>query len=41
MEKNPTEWRKIEKLSNPKLMNLLEEKLTLKSFGFNEPSSGL
>ena len=33
-------WRKIEKQSNPKVMNLLEVKSTLKRFGFNEPSSG-
>ena len=41
MERNPTVRRKIEKQSNPKVMNLLEGKLTLKRFGFNEPSSGL
>ena len=31
---------KIEKQSNPKVMNIGEEKLTLKCFGFNESSSG-
>ena len=34
MEKN---WKQ----NNPKLMNLLGGKSTLKRFGFNEPSSGL
>ena len=32
---------KIEKETNPKVMNLLEGKLTLKCFNFTEPSSGL
>ena len=41
MERNPKVWRKIEKQSNPKLMNLLGGKSTLKCFGFNVPSSGL
>ena len=27
MEKNPTVWRKIEKQSNPKVMNLLSKKV--------------
>ena len=33
--------KKIEKQSNPKSMNLLEEKSTLKRFGFDKTSSGL
>ena len=41
MERTPTVWRKIEKQSHPKLMNLLEGKSTLKRFSFDEPSSGL
>ena len=41
MEKNPTVWRKMEKQSNPELMNLLEGKSTLKCFTFIEPLSGL
>ena len=39
MERIPTVWRKIEKQSNPKVMNLSEGKSTLKYFGFNEPSA--
>ena len=34
-------WRKIEKQSNPKLINLLEGKSMLKHLGINEPLSGL
>ena len=39
MERNLTVWRKFEKHCNPKVMNLLEGKSTLKRF--NEYSSGL
>ena len=41
MERNPTVWRKIEKQSNPEMMNLLEGKSTLKCFSFHETSPGL
>ena len=33
---NPTVWRKTEKQSCQKLLNLLEGKSALKRFGFNE-----
>ena len=38
MEMNLTVWRKIEKHSNPKVMNLLRRKVDAKRFDFNEPS---
>ena len=40
MEKNPRVWRRITKLSNPKVKNILQREVNVKRFGFNEPSSG-
>ena len=34
MERNLTVWRKIEKRSNPKVMNFLRRKVDVKTFRF-------
>ena len=41
MERNLAVWWKIEKKGNPKVMNLLKGKSTLKCFCFDEPLSWL
>ena len=41
MKKESDFMEKIEKQSNPKVKNLLQWKVDIKTFQFNEPSSGL